>query len=347
MATLCNRAELNQEDLAAGKHLFDVRTTGDASESALVKFAQKIRDVREYRTACPEVFGVPFNSINKFQLSVHSQSGDARLLLVMKGAPERIITRCTHVAQAGEPQPMTEEVRARFQVAYDDMGGQGERVLGFAYQYMDAAAFPATFDFKELPREGDAQSTFNFPSDNLVFAGLFSLIDPPRESVPMAIDKCRTSGIKVIMVTGDHPLTAKAIAQKIGLITEETVEDIAKREGVPVASVDPKRAKAIVITGTQLVDVTEAQWDSILSHEQIVFARTSPQQKYVIVENNQRRGEIVAVTGDGMPTLLCRASFIIYPPSPLHFSSSSYIAFPASCSAFYSCLILLMFFIQV
>lgn len=134
IATLCNRAELNAEDLAAGKHLFDVRTTGDASESALVKFCQKLRDVREYRAAYPEIFGVPFNSINKFQLSVHSQPGsDSRLLVVMKGAPERIVARCSQIAMPGGALvPLDDETRSRFQRAYDEMGGQGERVLGFA-----------------------------------------------------------------------------------------------------------------------------------------------------------------------------------------------------------------------
>lgn len=127
-------AELNAEDLAAGKHLFDVRTTGDASESALVKFCQKLRDVREYRAAYPEIFGVPFNSINKFQLSVHSQPGsDSRLLVVMKGAPERIVARCSQIAMPGGALvPLDDEARTRFQRAYDEMGGQGERVLGFA-----------------------------------------------------------------------------------------------------------------------------------------------------------------------------------------------------------------------
>lgn len=102
------------------------------------------------------------------------------------------------------------------------------------------------------------------------------------------------------MVTGDHPLTAKAIARKIGLITEDTLEDIATRENLPVESIDPRRAKAIVVTGSQLPSLSQEQWDAILSHQQIVFARTSPQQKYIIVENNQRRGEVVAVTGDGV-----------------------------------------------
>ena len=94
----------------------------------------------------------------------------------------------------------------------------------------------------------------DFPSDGLQFTGLISLIDPPRAAVPDGVAKCRSAGIQVIMVTGDHPLTAKAIARNVGIIsaTGETVEDIAQRKGVPVKDVDPREAQAIVIHGNDL-----------------------------------------------------------------------------------------------
>ena len=105
------------------------------------------------------------------------------------------------------------------------------------------------------------------------------------------------------MVTGDHPITAKAIAKGVGIISEgsKTVEDIAAERGVPVEEVDPREAKAAVIHGGDLRDMTPAQIDEILiNHAEIVFARTSPQQKLIIVEGCQRQGQIVAVTGDGV-----------------------------------------------
>merc|ERR1719348_412012 len=108
------------------------------------------------------------------------------------------------------------------------------------------------------------------------------MIDPPRAAVPDAVSKCRSAGIKVIMVTGDHPITAKAIARSVGIISDgqETVEDIAKRKGC---------------------ELKEKDLDEILMyHNEIVFARTSPQQKLIIVEGCQRMGAIVAVTGDGV-----------------------------------------------
>jgi sodium/potassium-transporting ATPase subunit alpha len=102
------------------------------------------------------------------------------------------------------------------------------------------------------------------------------------------------------MVTGDHPITAKAIARAVGIITEEseTVEDISQRLGVPVEHVNPRDARACVIHGSDLKDMTPTQLDSLLkTHAEIVFARTSPQQKLIIVEGCQRQGAIVAVTG--------------------------------------------------
>merc|ERR1719447_2064102 len=129
------------------------------------------------------------------------------------------------------------------------------------------------------------------------------MIDPPRAAVPDAVAKCRSAGIKVIMVTGDHPITAKAIAKSVGIISEgnETVEDIAVRLNISVDEVNPREAHAAVVHGGELKDLTETALDEILMyHTEIVFARTSPQQKLIIVEGCQRMGAIVAVTGDGV-----------------------------------------------
>jgi len=129
------------------------------------------------------------------------------------------------------------------------------------------------------------------------------MIDPPRAAVPDAVAKCRTAGIKVIMVTGDHPITAKAIAKNVGIFSddEETVEDIAIRLKCDVKEVDPRMAKQAVVHGGELKEMTPGQIDDVLkNHTEIVFARTSPQQKLIIVEGCQNLGAIVAVTGDGV-----------------------------------------------
>merc|ERR1719356_891550 len=152
-----------------------------------------------------------------------------------------------------------------------ELGGLGERVLGFAHMFLDEYNFPNGYPF-------DAEDV-NFPLEGLRFVGLMSMIDPPRAAVPDAVAKCRSAGIKVIMVTGDHPITAKAIAKSVGIISEgnETIEDIATRLNIPLEEVNPRDAKAAVIHGGELKELGEAQLDEILIHHtEIVFARTSP-----------------------------------------------------------------------
>jgi sodium/potassium-transporting ATPase subunit alpha len=141
----------------------------------------------------------------------------------------------------------------------------------------------------------------------LTYVGMMALIDPPRPAVPPAVSKCKTAGIKVIMVTGDHPVTAQAIAYKVGILWSKTQGDMEKendKAGLVAGDdgwQDPASAQAITVPGSEIsVDMEEEKWDQILEHPQIVFARTSPQQKLIIVENCQRLGHIVAVTGDGV-----------------------------------------------
>uniref|UniRef100_A0A671PBH2 Sodium/potassium-transporting ATPase subunit alpha n=1 Tax=Sinocyclocheilus anshuiensis TaxID=1608454 RepID=A0A671PBH2_9TELE len=296
VAGLCNRAvfQSNQNHLPVLKR----ETAGDASESALLKCIELCcGPVTEMREQYPKIAEIPFNSTNKYQLSVHKNpnSSESKHLLVMKGAPERILDRCSTIVIQGKEQPLDDEIKDSFQNAYLELGGLGERVLGFCHFNLPDDQFPEGFAF-------DIEDV-NFPTENLCFVGLMSMIDPPRAAVPDAVAKCRSAGIKVIMVTGDHPITAKAIAKGVGIISEgnETVDDIAARLKISVEEVNPRDAKAIVVHGGELKIMTPEQLDEVLKHHtEIVFARTSPQQKLIIVEGCQRQGAIVAVTGDGV-----------------------------------------------
>uniref|UniRef100_A0A6Q2XCL0 Sodium/potassium-transporting ATPase subunit alpha n=1 Tax=Esox lucius TaxID=8010 RepID=A0A6Q2XCL0_ESOLU len=295
VAALCNRAifKPNQESLPIPSRI----VVGDASETALLKFTElTIGNTMEYRERFKKVVEVPFNSTNKFQV-IHELEDplDLRYLLVMKGAPERILERCSTILIKGQELPLDEQWREAFQTAYMDLGGLGERVLGFCHIYMNEKEFPRGYKFES--------EEMNFPTSGLCFAGLISMIDPPRATVPDAVMKCRTAGIRVVMVTGDHPITARAIAANVGIISEgsETIEDIAARKRIPVEQVNKRDARACVINGGQLKDMSSEELDEALrSHPEMVFARTSPQQKLIIVESCQRLGSIVAVTGDGV-----------------------------------------------
>merc|ERR1712055_210021 len=296
VAMLCNRAEFKggQDSVSILKR----EVNGDASEAAILKCTELTNgNVMDYRAKNKKLVEIPFNSTNKFQVSIHETSdpSDKRALLVMKGAPERILDRCSTIVVNGKEMPLTQEWKNAFETAYMELGGLGERVLGFCDFVLPKDKYPTGYPF-----DPDEE---NFPLEGLRFVGLMSMIDPPRAAVPDAVVKCRSAGIKVIMVTGDHPITAKAIARSVGIISDgqETVEDIAARKNIPVAEVNPREARAAVIHGGEIKDLSEKALDEVLMyHSEIVFARTSPQQKLIIVEGCQRMGAIVAVTGDGV-----------------------------------------------
>eukprot|EP00808_Paulinella_micropora_P003061 g82786.t1 len=329
VAALCNNAifltgfdeqlQMNNED----KPIQQRKCKGDASETALLKFCEKVcvtRDmhVSDVRKQNNKVCEIPFNSTNKFQMSIHQRDNDVSKppALVLKGAPERVVDRCDFFLVNGEAVPFTAELRRDLEENQKDLMRNGERVLGFAYCDLDPAKYSHGFEYDT--------DNINFPfkkGDGLVFAGLISLMDPPREAVPRAVRSCQSAGIKVIMVTGDHPDTAEAIARICGIVRGKTRKDlwVEKLKTNPTArlqdvSFNDPQIQAMVITGTQLSTLSDTELDDYLDFDQIVFARTSPAQKLQIVEALQnkefvRRGHgsnplpvkyVVAVTGDGV-----------------------------------------------
>ncbi|KAL0239284.1 hypothetical protein PCE1_004972 [Barthelona sp. PCE] len=265
------------------------KVLGDASETAFLRFVGANTDVNEYRDRYMKLVEIPFNSRNKFQFSIHQVPQNevdvpgGQRMLTMKGAPERIFKRCTHIFLNNEIVPITDEHREKFQTSYEDMAGFGERVLGFGYKMLDEKIYHAEYDYATVV---DSNAEHFEPAQQLCFVGLGSLIDPPRESVPDSIVQCQNAGIKVTMVTGDHPHTAEAIAKQIGIIT------------LPVSNV-PKPNHAIVVHGDQLDDMDEEQLLEVLRCPEVVFARTTPKQKLDIVQGYQKLNYVVAVTGDG------------------------------------------------
>ena len=273
---------------------------GDSSETALLRFVEKHVDSSALRAKFPSQNGgsIPFTSAIKFQVSVHYVPNVSRWLLLLKGAPERVLSKCGYYLEKGEVRPMDDKFRNLFDEAYMNMGGMGERVLGFSERWLPEKEFPPTFDWDTV----DDAFVFLEPffMEKLTFVGLFSLIDPPRPSVPPAIAACQSAGIKVIMVTGDHPITATAIARKVGIIRGETVQECAKRLSIKADEVPHLSVDGIVINGNDLKEMTQEQLLHCLEYPEVVFARTSPQQKLMIVEACQKTGHVVAVTGDGV-----------------------------------------------
>jgi sodium/potassium-transporting ATPase subunit alpha len=288
VAGLCNRAVFIEGQ--AEKSILDKACNGDASERALLKcFELEVGNIDGYRLQYPKVCEIPFNSANKYQISIHEQPHSDGYMLVMKGAPERILDHCSsYLSKEGQDQLIDEQFIERFNEVYLELGGKGERVLGFAHLALQPDLYPRGYSF-DLEKE-------NFPVKGLCFVGLMSLIDPPRSNVPEAVTKCRQAGIKVIMVTGDHPITAKSIARMVGIISPgNTTQDEVRDEN------NMLKPKAIIVHGGELNHMSDEDVDNILTgYEEIVFARTSPTQKLRIVEGCMRAGWVVAVTGDGV-----------------------------------------------
>ncbi|KAL9657714.1 hypothetical protein ABK040_005067 [Willaertia magna] len=309
---LCSKTTFLQEEANLKKPILDRECHGDASETALVKFFETRNDnatIDEMREEYPELYSIPFNSKNKWMLTVNQNKKkpfpDGKALLLMKGAPERIIQRCTHIEVMGNVLPLDENWKQNFQDAYDFFASKGERVLGFAQLFVDENLVIEQKQREESGKtsggESAGQTNFLIPMEGLTFLGCCGLTDPPKVGVPEAVGKCKTAGIQVVMVTGDHPATAKAIAKQVGIIEHDakTIEDIAAEEGVRVESVPYSRADAVVLHGEKIDQLTETEWSQVLKKKQIVFSRTSPQQKLLIVSKFQDLKHCVAVTGDG------------------------------------------------
>ena len=217
-------------------------------------------------------------------------------MMYMKGAPEIILDFCTKILDMeGNTKDMTPTDVTLSRRACTELGYLGERVLAYCDLHLPSSTYGPDYVFNT-----DNSEKYNFPNRGYRFLGFISLIDPPRPSVPEAVHKCRTAGIKVIMVTGDHPVTAMAIAKKVGIIGEghETKYERAITQNKSYSQILDADTEAIIVTGSELRSMESYELDDIIrKYEEIVFARTSPQQKLLIVESCQRLGEIVAVTG--------------------------------------------------
>lgn len=219
---------------------------GDSTEIALMQIAKE-QGVNV--DAWPRVAELAFDSKRKLMTTFHKH--DDAIISFTKGAPDILIEKCKDI----------DKVKLQQQV--NTMAESGYRVIGFAYR-----------NWNELPQEITAATH----ESDLHFLGLAGIIDPPREEVTAALAQCKTAGIVTVMITGDHPLTAKTIAKRIGILNNE---------------------KDLVITGKELADLSETSFLNQIENIK-VYARVSPEQKLLIVKTLQQKGHYVAMTGDGV-----------------------------------------------
>ncbi|OZJ07018.1 hypothetical protein BZG36_00013 [Bifiguratus adelaidae] len=292
ISALCSRAKFDRTDVPIKER----EILGDATESGLVRYtAANLPNYDDLAQQYPKVFELPFNSDTKWHMSIHKKPhANGPLTLFIKGAPERVLRLCDKILTGpnGESVPLTDEHKKSYDETYEHMASRGHRVLAFAEMLLPGDQYPEDFHFDKKEK--------NYPLGNFIFVGLASLEDPPKHGVREAIGKCRAAGIKVMMVTGDHPLTAEAIGRKINLMLSDTKAMVAKRTGRPLNDIGEDEYNAIVVHGEQIDTLTDAEWDNIFLKNEIIFARTSPKHKLEIVRRAQSMGHIVGVTGDGV-----------------------------------------------
>nr|MDO8099542.1 cation-translocating P-type ATPase [Candidatus Njordarchaeota archaeon] len=275
VGTFCNDSQLVYENKSW-------RATGDLTEAAIVVAATKAGiNKEELDTTCPRVGEIPFESERKRMTTIHPQK-EGRFLVCVKGAPEILLDLSTRYLNEGKEEKLTSEYKESFQRANEAMASKALRVLGIAYSTL-----------KELQK--DKITSENVERD-LVFTGLVGMIDPPRPEAKEAIEKCKTAGIKVVMITGDHKLTAVAVAKELELLHQT---HSAADEKNPAETPSEEGRDVSVLTGAELDKMSDKQLFKI-ANDVLVYARVSPEHKLRIVKALKAHGHVVAMTGDGV-----------------------------------------------
>ena len=246
---LCNDSDVNEEGVEIG----------DPTEVALINYAQKYDlDYKSIREECLRIAEIPFDSDRKLMTTVNSIDGQN--IMFTKGAPDVIFSRCKYAIKCDEILEMSDEILDEYKKVNENFSNRALRVLAFAYKKVSAEFEPTLDD-----------------ENDLILIGLMAMIDPPREEVFKAVDEAKSSGIKTIMITGDHKTTAAAIAREIGIMEKDD----------------------LALTGKELDSLDDTELDSKLERIS-VYARVSPENKIRIVKAWQKKGKVTAMTGDGV-----------------------------------------------
>ncbi|PKM90955.1 MAG: ATPase [Firmicutes bacterium HGW-Firmicutes-12] len=268
-AALCNNAVLKKNNIPLGG-LFrkndgnNWQISGDPTEGALLVSAAKAGIWREeYDKRENRILEIPFDSERKRMSVVYEAIDGKKRTVFCKGAPDVILNFCNRIYWEGEVLALTDELKAKVLFGNESMASEALRVLGLAY--------------REIPESIDLEDESAI-EDNLIFISLAGMIDPPRVSAKKAVGTCRMAGIKTVMITGDHKLTAEAVAKELSILT------------------DPSQ---LVLTGQELDKMSDYQMKDIIN-QTVVYARVSPKHKLRIVKLMKESGHIVAMTGDGV-----------------------------------------------
>lgn len=255
ISMLCSSAKIeNPEDA-----LTELKIVGDPTEGALLLAGLETGfNKDELDKAYPKLQEIPFDSEQKYMASMHHHKSDNHYHVFVKGAPEKVLAFCNQVYLSGKKQRLTASQRKKISGQVSDLAATGLRVLALAY------------------KTGGKLKDISDEINDLVFIGLIALKDPLRAEAAWAINECRKAGIRPIMITGDHPLTAKAIFEELGFVE-----------------------RGRIITGAELDQLSDSQLDKKMDKLDI-YARVEPHHKLRLVQAWRSRGAIVAMTGDGI-----------------------------------------------
>ncbi len=257
VASLCNDSAM-EKSAETGKWT----VKGDPTEGALIVTAAKAGlSKAQLDQQEPRIAEIPFSSERKRMTTIHNVTG--KKMAYMKGAPEIVLEKCSHIILEGKAQKLTPAQRVELHKVIEVMALQALRNLGFAYKELH----PSTLTFDETIEE------------DFTFVGITGMIDPPRGEVKDAIAICRQAGIRVVMITGDHKLTATAVAKELNLIGENEEDQ--------------------VLTGAELEQMTDEQLLDVVEKVSI-YARVAPEHKVRIVKAWKQKDQVVAMTGDGV-----------------------------------------------
>ncbi|KAH8178785.1 e1-E2 ATPase domain-containing protein [Sarocladium implicatum] len=288
--------------------------SGNSTDSAVLRFASVRESAENLRKGATAIHQIPFNSKNKWMLSMFDDSPSTEdspksldkgktFHTIVKGAPDVLFPACESYWswETNSVKPLTPTTRQQLNELQNRLSRKAERVLLLCEKDMRV--------INPVKSNAFSEEVANNAISNLTVIGVLGIIDPPRPEVPEMVAKCRSAGIRYFMVTGDYALTAAAIAKDIGIIsgdrephTIHTLQPTTEKKPVAAgnASSESGGVDSLVLEGSQLGNLSPADWDLICDYEEIVFARTTPEQKLRIVTELRNRHNIVAVTGDGV-----------------------------------------------
>ncbi|WP_368098211.1 cation-translocating P-type ATPase, partial [Bifidobacterium adolescentis] len=289
VGALANDGEL-RENVDAGEASAASVTTweavGDPTEVSLIVAARKVKADRKYANYT-RVGEIPFTSDRKRMAVVAQDNADAgRLTVFAKGAPDVLLGYCSRIAVNGAVRPMTQGDRQQILAAVERLSAEAYRTLGQAYRPLGTASLADVpgVRINAAGHVADIADQSDVLESDLIWVGMVGIIDPPRTEVRDSVAEAHRAGIRTVMITGDHPLTAARIASDLGIIDATGAADLG----------------STVLTGTQLDELPdEAAFDNATRNIS-VYARVAPEHKLKIVESLQRQGNIVAMTGDGV-----------------------------------------------